>query len=99
MRRLLIAVEPQLFASSLAEVFSADFDVTLCTAEGDPACRAELAIVSDSRRDLVEADTVISLPDIEGNAGFALVWRGEKATPIRIGTLSDLVRAVTAVPA
>jgi hypothetical protein len=99
MRRLLIAVEPQLLASSLAQVFGSAYDVILCNADGGPDCHADLAIVSDSRRELIDADTIISLPDVEGNAGLAVVWQGDQATPVRIGTLNDLVRAVAAVPA
>jgi hypothetical protein len=98
-RRLVIAVEPLLLGSSLAAVFGREFNVVLCHPEQEESCIAELAIVSESRRDSVKADTVITLPDVEGNAGTAIVWHGEHAVPVRIATLRDLVDVVVGVPA
>lgn len=96
--RLIIAVDPPLLATSLAEALAGPtLDVVVGNGAMDAEVGADLAIVSGPGRDWVEAKTVISLPDQEGGSGMALLRSNGAVEPVVIADFDDLSRVVASL--
>lgn len=95
MQRLVIAVDPLLFATSLAEALARpDLDVVIRNGGPVDDEPADLAIVCGPRPRDVDAAAIISLPDEEDVLGMAVVRTGNLVDPVTIDTFADLQRIV-----
>jgi len=95
LRQVLISIEPPILATSLAAILeSRSIDVVVWTERVEGAVRCDLAIVSGSPPEQVEASTVLSLPDIEGNSGVGLLRVNGDTRTVQIGCLGDLMSVV-----
>jgi hypothetical protein len=80
-RRIFLAVQPGVLEGALARLLSArcDDEVVQAGRRGlrDAGGGYDAAVISDQLPDGVQADVVITLPDIRGNGGTGTVRSGE----------------------
>ena len=94
-KRLLIAVEPRLFADALARVLRRDYDIVIADA-GAPSPSAgpmhfDAAIVSDRLPPGTSVERLLRLPEASSGTGVATLRSGAVERRVAVGGLSSIV--------
>ena len=100
-KRLLIAVEPRLFADALARVLRTDYQIVIADVSQRSFPNAErmhfdVAIVSDHLPAEVSAERLLRLPEASSGTGVATLRTGAVERPVTVGGLSSIVAVLGA---
>lgn len=95
-QRLMIAVEPRLFADALARALRRDYEVVIAdmsTWSSPPAehTHFDVAVVSDRLPPGVSVDRVLRLPESGSGTGIGVLRSGAAERTVAIGGLSAIV--------
>lgn len=94
--RLLIAVEPRLFADALARALRTGYEIVIADVSTPPspaveAMHFDTAIVSDRLPPGVSADRWLRLPEASSGTGLGTLRTGAVERPVPVGGLSAIV--------
>jgi hypothetical protein len=93
--RLLIAVEPPLFADALARALHTDYEIVIIdiSSWSPPAApvRFDAAIVSDQLPPGVSVDRLLRLPEASSGTGVGVLRTGTVERPVAVGGISSIV--------
>ena len=95
-KRLLIAVEPRLFADALARALRTDYEIVVADVSQQPFPAAgpmhfDAAIVSDMLPPEVSVERLLRLPVASSGTGIATLRTGAVERPVTVGGLSSIV--------
>lgn len=95
-RRLLVAVEPRLFADALARVLRSDYeivvaDVSTTSCPDHAPLHVDVAVVSGALPAGVSASRVLRLPEASSGTGVATLRTGAVERPVAVGGLASIV--------
>jgi len=95
-KRLLIAVEPRLFADALARALRTDYEIVIADVSQQPFPAAEpmhfdAAIVGDVLPPEVSVERLLRLPEASSGTGVATLRTGAVERPVTVGGLSSIV--------
>lgn len=97
--QLLIAVEPRLFADTLARALDAEYDVVVTDCRTAGAADAsqihyDAAVVSDVLPDGVSVDRVLTLPAVSSGTGIGVLRTGARERAVAVGGLAAIADAL-----
>jgi hypothetical protein len=95
-KRLLIAVEPRLFADALARALRTDYEIVVADVSIPASLSAEPAhfdagIVSGELPDGVSVERLLRLPAASSGTGLGTLRTGTVERPVAVGGLSAIV--------
>ena len=95
-KRLLIAVEPRLFADALARALRTDYEIVIAdvSAPAYPASEPthfDAAIVSTQLPAGVSVERLLRLPEASSGTGFGTLRTGTVERPVAVGGLAAIV--------
>src|SRR5919106_31373 len=95
-KRLLITVEPRLFADALARALRTDYEIVIVDVSA-PASRAiepahfDAAIISTQLPAGVSVDRLLRLPEASSGTGLGTLRTGTVERPVAVGGLGAIV--------
>lgn len=95
-KRLLIAVEPRLFADALARALRTDYEIVIAdvSAPASPVtehAHFDVAIVSTELPAGVSVERLLRLPEASSGTGFGTLRTGAVERPVAVGGLAAIV--------
>jgi hypothetical protein len=98
-QRLLIAVEPRLFADALARALRTDYEIVIADVSTPPSSSAEpahfdVAITSGDLPAGVSVERLLRLPAESSGTGLGTLRTGAVERPVAVGGLSAIVAAL-----
>lgn len=94
-RRLLIAVEPRLFADALARALRTDYeiivaDISSVSFPDSGQMHVDAAIVSGALPPGISVDRLLRLPEASSGTGTATLRTGTVERPVTVGGLASI---------